>query len=140
MKFLLVVATVVDGALAALLVGVSGFWFGGGPESMHAGALAAFAFIRGRDRLPRGSGRWIYPEQERKSDAWSVRGLASRRGGRAGAGISGPVLGRRHESVCAVLALNRSHARIRQVEANKFRMIGSKAVQQLAARRYRLIR
>ena len=45
MKFLLVVATVVDGALAALLVGVSGFWFGGAPESMHAGALAAFAFI-----------------------------------------------------------------------------------------------
>jgi hypothetical protein len=31
--FLLVIATVVDGALAALLIGVSGFWFGGGPES-----------------------------------------------------------------------------------------------------------
>jgi hypothetical protein len=39
--FLLVVATVVDGALAALLIGVSGFWLGGGPESAHAGALAA---------------------------------------------------------------------------------------------------
>jgi hypothetical protein len=43
--FLLVVATVVDGALAALLIGVSGFWFGGGPESAHAGALAAVVFI-----------------------------------------------------------------------------------------------
>jgi hypothetical protein len=43
--FLLVVATVVDGALAALLIGVSGFWLGGGPESAHAGALAAVAFI-----------------------------------------------------------------------------------------------
>src|SRR5262249_12719082 len=43
--FLLVAATVVDGALAALLIGVSGFWFGGGPESAHAGASAAIAFI-----------------------------------------------------------------------------------------------
>jgi len=43
--FLLVVATVVDGALAALLIGVSGFWFGGGPESAHAGALAALVFV-----------------------------------------------------------------------------------------------
>ncbi len=39
-KFLLVVATVVDGALAALLIGVSGFLFGGGPESTHGGVLA----------------------------------------------------------------------------------------------------
>jgi hypothetical protein len=44
-KFLLVVATVADGALAALLVGVSGFLFGGGPESMHAGVLAAMAYF-----------------------------------------------------------------------------------------------
>ena len=44
-KFLLVVATVVDGALAALLVGVSGFLFGGGPESVHAGVLAAIAYV-----------------------------------------------------------------------------------------------
>jgi hypothetical protein len=43
--FLLVVATVVDGAIAALLVGVSGFLFGGGPESAHAGALAAVIFV-----------------------------------------------------------------------------------------------
>ena len=43
--FLLVVATVVDGALVALLIGVSGFWLGGGAESAHAGALAAVAFI-----------------------------------------------------------------------------------------------
>jgi hypothetical protein len=32
-------------ARAALLVGVSGFMFGGGPESMHAGALAATGFV-----------------------------------------------------------------------------------------------
>jgi hypothetical protein len=44
-KFLLVVAMVADGALAALLVGVSGFLFGGGPESGHAGALALVAYI-----------------------------------------------------------------------------------------------
>jgi hypothetical protein len=36
--FLLVIAMVVDGALAALLFCVSGFLFGGGPESLHAGA------------------------------------------------------------------------------------------------------
>jgi hypothetical protein len=40
--FLLVIAMVVDGALAALLIGVSGFLF---PESLHAGALAAVAFF-----------------------------------------------------------------------------------------------
>jgi len=44
-KFLLVVATIADLALAALLVGVSGFLFGGGPESMHAGSLAAVAYV-----------------------------------------------------------------------------------------------
>jgi hypothetical protein len=44
-KFLLVVATVADGALAALMIGVSGFLFGGGPESMRAGALAAAAYF-----------------------------------------------------------------------------------------------
>ena len=34
-KALLVIATVIDLALAALLIGVSGFFFGGGPEGMH---------------------------------------------------------------------------------------------------------
>ena len=43
--FLLVLATVVDGARAVLLIGVSGFWFDDGPESMHASALAAIALI-----------------------------------------------------------------------------------------------
>jgi hypothetical protein len=43
--FLLVVATVADLALAALLVGVSGFLFGGGPESAQAGALAAAGYV-----------------------------------------------------------------------------------------------
>ena len=44
-KVLLVVAAVVDLALAALLIGVSGFLFGGGPESMHAGTLAVAAYV-----------------------------------------------------------------------------------------------
>jgi hypothetical protein len=34
-EFILVLAAVVDLALAALLIGVSGFVFGGGPEGMH---------------------------------------------------------------------------------------------------------
>ena len=44
-KLFLVLATVANGVLAALLVGVSGFLFGGGPESMHAGALAAAGYV-----------------------------------------------------------------------------------------------
>ena len=36
-KVLLVVAAIVDVALAGLLIAVSGFMFGAGPESMHAG-------------------------------------------------------------------------------------------------------
>jgi len=44
-KFLLVLATTADLALAALLVGVSGFLFGGGPESVHAKTLAMAGYI-----------------------------------------------------------------------------------------------
>jgi hypothetical protein len=44
-KVLLVLATVVDLALAALLVGVSGFLFGGGPESMHGGFLTMVGYL-----------------------------------------------------------------------------------------------
>jgi len=44
-KLLLVVATIADGALAALMIGVSGFFFGGGPESMRAGVLVAAAYF-----------------------------------------------------------------------------------------------
>jgi hypothetical protein len=44
-KFFLVLATIADLALAALLVAVSGFLFGGGPESMHAGAFAAASYV-----------------------------------------------------------------------------------------------
>jgi hypothetical protein len=44
-KVFLVLATVADLALAALLVGVSGFMFGNGPESSHAGALAGAGYI-----------------------------------------------------------------------------------------------
>jgi hypothetical protein len=44
-KFFLVVATVADGLLAALLVGVSGFLFGGGPQSTHAGPLWAVTYF-----------------------------------------------------------------------------------------------
>ena len=42
---LLVVATIADLALAALLIAVSGFIFGTGPESTHAGSLAAVGYI-----------------------------------------------------------------------------------------------
>ena len=45
LTFLLVVAMLADLALAALLVGVSGFLFGSGPESGHSGSLAAVAYI-----------------------------------------------------------------------------------------------
>ena len=44
-KVFLVLATTADLALAALLVAVSGFMFGSGPESMHAGALATVGYI-----------------------------------------------------------------------------------------------
>ncbi len=44
-KVLLILAAIVDIALAALLIGVSGFLFGTGPESTHAGAalMAGYA-------------------------------------------------------------------------------------------------
>jgi len=45
LTFLPVVALITDLALAALLVGVSGFLFGSGPESSHAGSLAAVAYV-----------------------------------------------------------------------------------------------
>ena len=41
----MVVAALIDIALAALLVGVSGFLFGGGPESMHGGGLLMAAYV-----------------------------------------------------------------------------------------------
>jgi len=44
-KLFLALATIADFALAALLVGVSGFMFGSGPESAHAGALAASGYF-----------------------------------------------------------------------------------------------
>ena len=43
-KVLLVIATIIDLALAALLIGVSGFLFGSGPESMHGGGLLMAAY------------------------------------------------------------------------------------------------
>lgn len=39
MKALLIVAAVADFALAAVLIAVSGFLFGSGPESMRGGSL-----------------------------------------------------------------------------------------------------
>jgi hypothetical protein len=42
---LLVVGAIADLALAALLVAVSGFIFGAGPESTHAGNPAAAGYI-----------------------------------------------------------------------------------------------
>ena len=41
---LLIVAALIDLALAALLVGVSGFTTGGGPESMNAGGFGTAAY------------------------------------------------------------------------------------------------
>jgi hypothetical protein len=40
----LILATIVDLALAALLIGVSGFMFGSGPESTHSGTLLLVAY------------------------------------------------------------------------------------------------
>ena len=40
----LIIAAIVDLALAALMIGVSGFLFGAGPESMHGGALLKAAY------------------------------------------------------------------------------------------------
>ncbi len=40
----LIVAAIVDLALAVLLIGVSGFIVGGGPESMSAGRFSAAAY------------------------------------------------------------------------------------------------
>lgn len=42
---LLVLGTIIDLGLAALLIGVSGFIFGGGPEAVHAGASLGSAYI-----------------------------------------------------------------------------------------------
>ena len=43
----LIIAAIVDVALAALMVAVSGFRFGSGPESMHGGVLLAAAYAAG---------------------------------------------------------------------------------------------
>lgn len=43
----LIVATIVDLALAALMIGVSGFIFGSGPESAHSGTLLLVAYMAG---------------------------------------------------------------------------------------------
>ena len=43
-KVLLIVAALVDLALTALLIGVSGFVIGSGPESMHGGPLWTAAY------------------------------------------------------------------------------------------------
>ena len=52
-KALLVVAALIDLALAALLVGVSGFVTGGGPESMNAGRVRDGGLLGRRCRLRR---------------------------------------------------------------------------------------
>jgi hypothetical protein len=44
-KVLLVLAAIVDLALAALLIGVSGFIFGSGPESSHGSAALAAGYF-----------------------------------------------------------------------------------------------
>lgn len=42
---ILIMATIVDLALAALMIGVSGFIFGSGPESAHGGSLLLAAYV-----------------------------------------------------------------------------------------------
>lgn len=44
---ILIVAMIVDFALAALMIGVSGFIFGAGPESAHGGSLLLAAYVAG---------------------------------------------------------------------------------------------
>jgi hypothetical protein len=44
-KVLLIVAALADLALAALLIGVSGFLFGSGPESMQGGPIWMAAYM-----------------------------------------------------------------------------------------------
>jgi hypothetical protein len=44
-RLLLIIATLGDLGLAGLLVAVSGFLFGSGPESMHGGALLMAAYV-----------------------------------------------------------------------------------------------
>jgi len=43
-KLFLILAALADLALAVLLIGVSGFLFGSGPESMHGGPLLMAAY------------------------------------------------------------------------------------------------
>jgi hypothetical protein len=40
----LFIAAIIDVVLAVILIGVSGFLFGSGPESMHGGALLTVAY------------------------------------------------------------------------------------------------
>ena len=44
-KVFLVIVTIADFARAALLVGVSGFIFGSGPENSHAGLIVGAGYI-----------------------------------------------------------------------------------------------
>jgi hypothetical protein len=44
-KALLILAAIVDVALAALLIGISGFLFGTGPESMHGDSVALLGYV-----------------------------------------------------------------------------------------------
>ena len=46
-KVFLGLATIIDLAIAVLLVAVSGFLFGSGPESQHAGAVVAIVYAAG---------------------------------------------------------------------------------------------
>ena len=46
-RAVLIIAAIVDVALAALMVAVSGFLFGSGPESMHGGVLLTAAYAAG---------------------------------------------------------------------------------------------
>ena len=71
-KVLLVVAALVDLAIAVLLVGVSGFVTGGGPESMNAGGFAAGGGWGGGEGFfgtPRGGVELRWPSRDRRASA-----------------------------------------------------------------------
>ena len=44
-KAVLILAAIVDVALASLLIGISGFLFGSGPESMHGDSAALLGYV-----------------------------------------------------------------------------------------------
>ncbi len=63
----LFIAAIIDLALAVLLIGIAGFLFGPGPESIHGSTLATAGYAGRRDRLLRGSGCRVSAAPPRKN-------------------------------------------------------------------------